>query len=257
MNKQNELTEVKFWEDYWANCKLPSTVDYAFSFERCLANELRRNLSGCKGDVLEVGCAPGKWLAFAAKELGLKPSGIEYTKAGMAATVKNLQKLNIEYGAVWEGDFFKLKPSGHFDVVMSFGFIEHFDNVDEVVGIHLKWLKPGGALVMGVPNFLGVYRPIQSVLDSSVLEKHNTEIMSLEYFRGLAVKHGLEIKFLDYIGSFEPALPMFKEGKKNALQSIVKAFLGFMRRIRRIRATDSINSRLFSSYILAIYQRKA
>lgn len=256
MDKQNELTEVEFWEGYWTGCSLPSTIDEGFSFERCLAKELKKNLAGSRGEIIEVGCAPGKWLTFAAKELRLKPSGIEYTKAGVETTLKNLDMLKVRYGKIWSGDFFKLTP-GRFDVVMSLGFIEHFNNPDDVVKLHLEWLKPSGYLVLGVPNFRGVYRLIQSVLDSSVLEKHNTEIMNLEYFRGLAVKHGLEIKFLDYIGSFEPALPMFKEGKKNALQSMVKAFLGFMRRIRRIRATDSINSRLFSSYILAIYQRKA
>lgn len=83
-----ELTEVKFWDSYWANCRLPSVVDLNFSFDRCLAKSLKNLLSGCAGEVLEIGCAPGKWLAYLNKELGLMPSGIEYSDAGLAATKK-------------------------------------------------------------------------------------------------------------------------------------------------------------------------
>ena len=32
--------------------------------------------------------------------------------------------------------------------------IEHFENVEEVVETRLAWLKPGGLLVLGVPQFL-------------------------------------------------------------------------------------------------------
>ena len=78
-----ELTEVKFWDQYWANCILPSTINYSDSFDRCLAQALKENISGAVGDVLEVGCAPGKWLAFMNAEFGLKPNGIEYSEAGM------------------------------------------------------------------------------------------------------------------------------------------------------------------------------
>lgn len=251
------LTEVEFWEDYWAGCKLPATIDEGFSFERCLAEELRKNLSGIKGEVLEVGCAPGKWLAFAAKEMGLKPSGIEYTRAGMAATVKNLKMLDIKYGDIWEGDFFKLRPSRLFDVVMSFGFIEHFEDVDDVVRLHMEWLRPGGMLILGVPNFRGVYRPVQAILDKEILDKHNLEIMTPDYFRGLAQRHGLLIKSLGYIGSFEPALPMIKPGSGGVARTAIKGGLKILSRLRRLKAFDSVNSRFFSSYILAVYQKKA
>lgn len=57
-----ELTEVKFWDDYWAKTKLPCTVDLDFSYDRCLAHALKINLPDITGEVLEVGCAP--WLLW-------------------------------------------------------------------------------------------------------------------------------------------------------------------------------------------------
>ncbi|MCR4288266.1 MAG: class I SAM-dependent methyltransferase, partial [Deltaproteobacteria bacterium] len=92
-----ELTEVKFWDDYWKGCGLPSAIDEGFSFDRCLAKELRRHLTGLSGKALEVGCAPGRWMAFL-HELGLVPSGIEYSRAGVDITVRNLNMLHVKYG---------------------------------------------------------------------------------------------------------------------------------------------------------------
>jgi 2-polyprenyl-3-methyl-5-hydroxy-6-metoxy-1,4-benzoquinol methylase len=41
--------------------------------------------------------------------------------------------------------------------VISFGFIEHFDNPENVIQKHLDLLKPGGILIVGVPNFTGIH----------------------------------------------------------------------------------------------------
>lgn len=251
-----ELTEVKFWENYWVNCKLPSTPDMDFSFERCLANELKKNLPDIKGDVFEVGCAPGKWLAFMAKEFAMNPSGIEYSEAGMKATLENFKILRLAPGSILTGDFFQAKPEHQFDVVMSFGFIEHFDNVDEVVDLHLQWLKPGGILILGVPNFCGIYSIIQGILDQTILDKHNLKIMNLGYFRSLAARFRLKPVFLDYIGSFEPSLPIAKHQLGNPLQFAVRSLLWLARRIRRIQIFDRLNNRFISSYILAIYRKE-
>lgn len=251
-----ELTEVKFWESFWANCKLPSTVDMSHSFDRCLARELKKNLPDIKGDVFEVGCAPGKWLAFMAKEFAMNPSGIEYSEAGMIATLENFKILRLAPGSILTGDFFQAKPEHQFDVVMSFGFIEHFDNVDEVVDLHLDWLKPGGVLILGVPNFCGIYFTIQGILDRELLDKHNLKIMNLDYFRSLVARFKLKPIFLDYIGSFEPDLPIPKHRFGNPLQFAVKGLLWITRRIRRIQMLDRLNNRFISSYILAIYRKE-
>lgn len=250
-----ELTEVKFWDEYWANCKLPNTVDYSFSFERCLAGALKENLPGVQGEALEIGCAPGKWLAFMAKEFGLKPNGIEYSEAGMRATIRNFQLLGLASGRIQTGDFFQIKPDRQFDVVMSFGFIEHFSDADAVVDLHLQWLKPGGTLILGVPNFRGIYYFLQKLLDKNILDKHNLDVMCPEYFHHLAERHGLKPVVVRYIGSFEPSLPIPPQGRNSPLQLMVRGVLWLARKVRRFEIFDAVNGRRFSSYILAIYQK--
>ena len=250
-----ELTEVKFWDEYWANCKLPNTVDYSFSFERCLAQALKENLQDMQGEVLEVGCAPGKWLAFMATEFGLKPSGIEYSEAGMGATLRNFQLLGLASGRIQAGDFFQIKPDRQFDVVMSFGFIEHFTDVDEVVALHMQWLKPGGTLILGVPNFRGIYYFLQKVLNQDILDKHNLNIMHLDYFHHLADRYKLKPVTIRYLGSFEPSLLIAIRERRSSLQLMIRVLLKLARFVRRLEIFDTFNSRLFSSYILAVYKK--
>lgn len=258
-----KLTKVEFWNRYWKNVKLPKTIDLDFSFERCLATALKGALPEVHGEVLEVGCAPGKWLAFMSDEFGLKPNGIEYSEAGMDATYRNFIALGLDVGRIQAGDFFKIKPDKQYDVVMSYGFIEHFSNVDEVVDLHLRWLKPGGVLILGVPNFRGIYSVLQSILDREVLEKHNLNVMNLGYFQHVADKFNLEPLFVDYLGSFEPALPIKKERAcgvvallfRRPLEFLVKSFIWFAVRIRRLRFFDRINHPLISSYILGVYKK--
>lgn len=250
-----ELTEAKFWESFWADCILPNEVDSRHSFDRCLADNLKRYMPTFNGEVLEVGCAPGKWLAFMAKEFDLQPSGIEYSEAGMKATLENFKILGLSPAAIFTGDFFQLSPPRQFDAVMSLGFIEHFSDVDSVIERHLQWLKPGGVLILGIPNFNGMYLPIQRILGGEILEKHNLNIMNLEYFRGVAKRFNLEPIFLDHIGSFDPTLFFVDYKIGNPLQVLLRGFLWIARRVRKLKWFDSLNHPLISGYILAIYRK--
>lgn len=249
-----ELTDVKFWEDYWAGCKLPSEVDLRFSFDRCLARELKKRLPPVEGDVLEIGCAPGKWLVFMQREFGLVPHGIEYCEAGTVATRRNFDLLGVSAGDILAGDFFALAPQPKYDVVMSFGFIEHFSDPASVVERHLAWLKPGGILVLGIPNFHGVYSMLQQVLDPEVLNKHNLEIMNQSYLSQLGSKLRLVALHIGYLGSFEPSLPIASPERRGFPQMAARAFLRIARNLR-FEWMDRFNHPIVSSYLLAIYRK--
>ena len=249
------LTEKNFWDEYWSKVKLPNLPDKSHSFERCLSVELERIVSDIKGEILEIGCAPGKWLAHLSKSSGLIPSGIEYSRIGIELTHKNFELLEIEPGTIFEGDFFALEPIRKFDIVMSLGLIEHFDDVDTVISKHIEWLKDGGILILGVPNFRGLTRFIQHFLDKSLLGKHNLSIMNFNYFRSIGKKFNLKEVEVKYIGSFEPDLPIPITRFGNPLQIIIKVFLIFMRKVRRFSVTDNFNHHSYSSYILAVFQK--
>ncbi len=254
MTEKTELTDENFWENYWRGCKIPSTVNPDFSFDRCLSAALRETVPGLSGSVLEIGCAPGRWMAFFYKEFGLVPSGIEYTAPGIRITRENLAALAVPCGELWKGDFLSIPPEPKFDVVASFGFIEHFSDPEAVIRRHLEWLKPGGTLILGVPNFRGIYTILQSAADKAVLDNHNLGIMTLDYFIKIGKKLGLEAARSSYLGSFEPSLPLCPR-KNTPKVLLVKVLLRALSILRRPACLDAFNGAWFSSYILSSYRK--
>jgi 2-polyprenyl-3-methyl-5-hydroxy-6-metoxy-1,4-benzoquinol methylase len=257
------LTDTAFWNDYWGRFSLPATIDESHSFDRALARALRDLLGQTSGGgrALEVGCAPGRWMAFLAREFDLRVSGIEYTADGAEATRRNLTMLGVDYDRVDEADFFALTPSPSYDVVVSFGFVEHFTDVHGVVARQAEWLRPGGLLLVGVPNFAGVHGRIQKVLDPEILTRHNLTIMNASELARIGGETGLVTESATYLGSFEPSLPITRPGVSGVNVLVAKVVLRAAWILRRApligRMFDGWNGPSVSSYILASYRKPA
>ena len=261
VKKNDRLTEQAFWERYWENLQLPAVVDTKFSFDRCLSKALLNQLfnipppliSKGKRSVLEIGAAPGKWLSIFPQDR-YSVSGVEYSEQGIKAFRENMNILGIEPLNLIHGDFFTLDPIPTYDVVMSLGFVEHFDDPIPVIRRHVEWLRPGGALVIGVPNFTGLHGFAQRVLDLDILRAHNTQMMNQDFFEDLPRHLGISKWSFEYLGSFEPSLPMTYRGKtiRNILPKVTLRMASYLRRWRWL---DQINSPFISSYILAIYRK--
>jgi SAM-dependent methyltransferase len=252
----DELTDIDFWENYWTGITLPSSVDLNHSFDRCLSVELQAITEGISGTIFEIGCAPGKWIGHLSIANKLVPCGIEYSPLGQKATLKNFEILNIKAGDLYIGDFFKIEPEAKYDIVMSLGFIEHFEDPGIVIERHLQWLKSGGLLILGIPNFTGLYKWAQYILDKTLLDKHNLSIMNESYFLDIATRLNLERKSFKYVGSFEPDLPIPKVRFGNAIQILIKCTLIILRELRRFKVFDNFNNKYVSGYILSSFQKK-
>lgn len=253
----NELTDSSFWDAYWADIGLPEKVDQSFSFDRCLSSELARIVSEQRPSAaIELGAAPGKWLHFFSG-LGLEVAGIDSSPHGFEVLTSNLRLLSIDDADLRFGTAADIVPDRSFDLVASFGLIEHFEQPMEILEHHVKWLAAGGTLVIGVPNFTGLHGLIQRWLDQSVFETHNTATMSREFFETTSKKLGLALTRVAWIGSFEPTLPMINEQTRTSRKWRVTRFplrvvLWAARRLRRLRMLDGLNHPWLSSYIVAV-----
>jgi hypothetical protein len=137
---------------------------------------------------------------------------------------------------------------------MSFGFIEHFEDAETVIARHKCWLKPNGLLIIGVPNFTGLHGGIQKMLDKSVYYSHNINIMNKKFFTDkVPAAVGLAVLSFDYLGSFEPSLPMSFH-RINFYNFIPKLIIRFGLIFRQWRGFDNLNSAFLSSYLLTIYR---
>lgn len=185
MPDHTEITTRQYWEETCAEgirMRLPSSllVDTG-NLGRLLRRGVRPG-----ADVLEIGCAPGKTLAWAARRLGARVAGVDYSRPGTALAGRLFGALGIEADLRCEDVFETTFPPGRFDVVYSVGVIEHFADPRQIVRKHVTLLKPGGTALIAVPNFGGLYGRLQRWASPAMLRLHNLDIMNAPALEALA-----------------------------------------------------------------------
>ncbi len=261
------LTDEAFWEQFWAPVRIPARVNRLASFDRCMSRVFRRFLAGGEGKTLiEVGAAPGRWLVFFREKMGYAVDGIEYIPSSCRKAKENLAACGAD-GRIFQQDFFHNDlPRHSYDVVLSLGFIEHFADPGPAVEGHVALLKPGGLLVMGVPNLRGLHGAVCRLTDRPTLAAHNTDTMRVPFFQGLAVRHALSPLWIGYTGGPSPGLisvaDVPSEGRGGAAarrRHRRVLFLRFvLRLLRYVRSglppLDYLNGPLLGSYLVGVYR---
>lgn len=150
-------------------------------------------------DVLELGCAPGTLSAAVMLDRPWTPFGIDYSPDA-DRYVETLRGLGMT-PTLWKGDLFETRLERTFDVVCSFGLIEHFrgGTLDSLLALHDDYLKPGGHLVIAVPNFTGFQYFWHYLFDRPDLDNHNVDVMQPATFRWFE-ERGYRTLYRDYCG---------------------------------------------------------
>lgn len=185
--------------------------------------------------VLEIGSAPGKHLIELHRRFGYEPFGVEYTTTGVEANRRVFAENGLKPENIFEADVFSEefigRFQGQFDVVISRGFIEHFADPKAVVRTHLAFLKPGGTLVIEVPNFRGIHYPWYLLFRRSVFAWHNFETMKARTFRRLFDPADLEARYSGSYGTLSLNMFMMPQNNLatvlNAIRYVPQALINF------------------------------
>lgn len=241
------LTEPEFWDRFWGSVRLPVLPDATKRYERCFLELFERFF---KPDptfrVFEAGCAPGAWLSYFSRRFGYQPFGCDTSPRGVELTRENFRLLGVN-GSVVQCDFLEAPGDGTFDVVVSLGFIEHFTDPGPVLDKHVRLLKPGGILVLEVPNLVGLNAWLST---AELIAIHNQSIMNRGFFADFARSRKLEPLYLDYIGGFEPD----NLGPERTAY-FRRAVLKILRLFRTLPGAGKLNSPLFSGFLIGLYRK--
>lgn len=134
------------------------------------------------------------------RKFGCKVLGSDFSLSGCRLLCANLGLQGLPGTAVCE-DLFQssLRPDA-IDLVYSSGLIEHFDDTPAVVAEHLRLVKPGGQLVLIVPNFEGLQGRIWKRLARPLWDRHR--VFGPEYLAGILKDLQLHSIESGYLGSF-------------------------------------------------------
>lgn len=191
-----DYTEKNDWDKYFEGYepRIIETVAFADIFAKFLKKDSAKT-------VLEIGCAGGEFLCYLVKKFDYKAFGVDYSDE-----IKKTEELfafnGLEKPTLYKEDFFKLDPGKKFDVVCSFGFVEHFENINEVVGKHADLVAPGGKVIITLPHFAHAQYFLHWLIDRENLKKHNTKIMNLRSIRQSFENLAFKIDYLSYYKTF-------------------------------------------------------
>ncbi len=255
---QDKLTEKQYWENYWKGIELPLELVRETSDPNIQAelDVFEKYLPDGKLSILEIGGAPGQYLAYFHKKFGYSVNCLDYTTTGCEKTRENFRLLNIP-GDVYKGDLFSEDLQlPQYDIVCSFGFIEHFNDLKGVVSQHLKLLVPGGLLILGVPNFLGINHWFLKRLAPTLLNGHNLKSMNSDTWVDFEKALSLDVIFKQYVGGFEPGVFLRCE-QKSAINKTLFFVARLLNRIfhNNFKKLRKYNSKNTSGYLIGIYRK--
>ncbi|OGJ39458.1 MAG: hypothetical protein A2411_01720 [Candidatus Pacebacteria bacterium RIFOXYC1_FULL_39_21] len=245
----NKLTDNKFWENYWQSKKVISPVLEKNSFTKIF----KRELSNKKyKTMIEIGGFPGTYAIYFKKYWNYQSTLLDYVfdkrKFIKLLKINNLKEKDI---SVIIKDFFKFNDRKKYDLVFSLGFIEHFDDVEDVIKRHWRLVNRGGKLIIGIPNFLGINGLHQLLFDPANLNIHNLDAMNIFKIKVFMKRLNPRTYSVKYVSGKLVWLENI-ESRSNS----VKLFTFFLNIIGMILTKLNINNKLTATHIFIVAEKK-
>ncbi|WP_440950019.1 class I SAM-dependent methyltransferase [Methanosphaerula subterraneus] len=188
----SSIVDQNYWDKGYQNLTLRYNED-SILFKEIFDKYLKPN-----GTCFEVGCYPGGYLVYLGKKFNYTVNGIDRTPFIEDRLPSFLNSERVKIGHFFNEDFLNFDPPETYDVVCSFGFIEHFSDLDAVIEKHTDLLKPSGILIIACPNFTRGQYIFHRLFDSKNLDRHVVETMSLPRWREILKKNNMEILYDGY-----------------------------------------------------------
>ena len=155
----NEKSEIELkdylsgiWNQVWsdngefnyANIRLLKTVDKIKNISNAGVNLKNKY-------ILDIGCGNGTMLLYLRKHFDVKGIGIDISDRVIKELQETIKDTNLSF---YVGDHRNLEMITHdqFDIVLSFGVIEHFEEYGLSLAEARRVLKPNGLLILIQPH---------------------------------------------------------------------------------------------------------
>jgi len=232
-----------YWNSIWEKLPPVQRYDGPVHEQHPVLSRFLSNAGG--GDAIEIGCGTGNYMIYINKEFGYRVDGLDYSD-NMEYVRANLSCNGVQNAELISADFFEFVPAKKYDLVLSGGFAEHFDDHELVVRKHAEWTKPGGLVVIIVPNLTHIHRLLCGWFAPKVLRVHRFALMRSAVMRQTLEKAGLRVLHCDYHKTFRCtyALPKMVDFPVRAVQKLL-----------RISRLDDIGNRFSSPYLIAVSRK--
>jgi len=203
---QIDKAGANYWDQNWSQADIPKLFDHndqnLDNYVNLQLHEYLKVLLKDKKEfsVLEIGCANSVWPMYFYQQFNAEIHGLDYSEIGCEKSRRLLNHYKIP-GEIYCADLFT-PPADlleKFDLVVSFGVVEHFENTTDCINACAAFVKPGGMIFTLVPNIAGIIGSIQKRIDKSIYDIHVP--LTSKMLRKAHENNALDLKSCNYFMS--------------------------------------------------------
>jgi 2-polyprenyl-3-methyl-5-hydroxy-6-metoxy-1,4-benzoquinol methylase len=232
-----------YWNAVWEELPPVERYEGPVHEQHPVLSRFLSNAGG--GDAIEIGCGTGNYMIYINKEFGYRVDGLDYSD-NIEYVRANLSYNGIQDAELFSADFLEFVPAKKYDLVLSGGVAEHFDDHELVVRKHAEWAKPGGLVVIIVPNLTHIHRLLCGWFAPEVLRVHRFPLMRSDEMRKTLEKAGLQVLHCEYDKTFRCTYE---------LPGVVDFFARALRKLLRLSRLDDIGNRFCSPYLISVSRK--
>jgi SAM-dependent methyltransferase len=241
----NLLTDRAFWVNYWErksglSVVIPSNYLFHDQLEAIIKKQHVKT-------AIELGGFPGYYAVFLKKYFKLDVTLLDYfVHEPITNELLQINSLESKDIHIIETDLFKYVPEQEYDLVLSCGLIEHFQDTADIIRRHIAFVKPGGTLFITLPNFKALNGWFQKNFDLENYEKHNIDSMDPDLLSRICLDAGMKVVQSRYFGNF--SIWLEEEDKKPAGVRLLKKSVWLAGKL--FTKVIPFNSKQLSPYII-------
>lgn len=247
---KNELTDRAFWESYWEKKKnlileIPQKNVFFEYFKEYITNH---QISSS----IELGGFPGFFGIYFKKYFNLDVTILDYfVHYSIIHDLLKANHLQTDAIQIIEEDLFSFTPTKKYDLVCSFGLIEHFEDTNDIIEKHIPLLSESGSLLITLPNFKSINGWFQKHFDHDNYSKHNIDSMDISLLKEIAIQLGLKNVECHYYGKF--GIWIENESNKSFFVNLLKKCIWIIG--KTITKLIPFESKMMSPYIILSAQK--
>lgn len=242
---KNQLTTRAFWQAYWeSKTDLVRPLDRYYELGDLVeAFLLQKSIR----TAIELGGFPGYYATLLRKHHGVSTTLLDYfVHPPLIHALLKANDLSPDAIQVIEADVFSFTPTTTYDLVISCGLIEHFEDLEDILTRHLAFIPSGGHVLITLPNFQGINGWIQKTFDRENYDKHNIQIMDRGILQQAAEKVGMQEVKVYYFRRFSVWLE--KENEQPLWVRLMVKIIWLIGKV--LTRLVPIDSRLGSPYLV-------
>ncbi|WP_400077978.1 SAM-dependent methyltransferase [Winogradskyella sp. R77965] len=245
-----KLTTQDYWEKYYRrdhanrNHIINVCSEYDLFWDKFILPDSNSKT------IIEIGGYPARFLAYLSNKYKLKPTSLDFN-SDKSQIERTFGIMGVNDYNIIQADFTKYNSKQKYDYLISLGFIEHFENFDEILDRHVPFVKAGGKILVMIPNKRYLRKYYGWLCDYENLKAHNLKCMNLNVFKDFAKRNHLKTDVLQYHGGFAYSVHQ----KLNFFQKFIYKVTRIIFKYKLNSYIEKHPTKYFSSSIIGIFEK--